>query len=67
MCSVVGEFFGLPYGVRDAFSVNFEGRWQAGGVGRVGKVNATRDQHGLDGFLAGLLCIETQVFEVPTG
>ena len=33
----------------------------------VWKVNATCDQDGFDGFLAGLLCIETQVFKVSTG
>ena len=67
MCSVVGEFFGLPHGVRNAFSVNFEGRWQVIGIVRVGKVKAARDQDSLDGFLAGLLCIKAQVFEVATG
>ena len=67
VCSVVGEFFGLPDGVRDAFSVTFEGRRQVRDVVRVWKVKAACNQDGLDGFLAGLLCIKAQVFEVATG
>ena len=67
MCSVVGEFFGLPHGVRDAFSVTLEGRWQVRDVVGVWKVKAACNQDGLDVFLAGLLCIKAQVLEVATG
>ena len=67
MYGVVGKFFGLPDCLRDAFTVGFEDRQQVGQVMRVRKVDAMCDQQGLDGFLAGLLCVETQVFELAAG